>query len=124
MTFATTGGTYPRSTWPRNGWGPRWSAPGCHPVDVSWRFDGDIFAINWIERDGPAVLPPERCGFGSTVVDLMAKRTVDGEVELDYAPSGLTWRLTCPAANALERTNILYKNSEPASAPVGATGSI
>jgi hypothetical protein len=32
----------------------------------------------------------------------MAKRTVDGEVELDYAPSGLTWRLTCPAANAVE----------------------
>jgi hypothetical protein len=27
---------------------------------------------------------------------------VDGTVDLDYAPSGLTWRLTCPAANALE----------------------
>jgi two-component sensor histidine kinase len=51
---------------------------------------------------GSPVSPPERCGFGSTVVDVMAKRTVDGEVELDYAPSGLTWRLTCPAANALE----------------------
>ena len=41
-------------------------------------------------------------GFGSTVVDLMAKRTVGGEVRLDYAASGLMWRLTCPAANALE----------------------
>jgi PAS domain S-box-containing protein len=71
-------------------------------VDVSWRSDGDIFAMNWIERDGPAVLPPERRGFGSTVVDLMAKRTVDGDVQLDYAPAGLVWRLTCPAANALE----------------------
>jgi hypothetical protein len=27
---------------------------------------------------------------------------VDGTVDLDYAPSGLTWRLTCPATNALE----------------------
>jgi hypothetical protein len=32
----------------------------------------------------------------------MAERSVDGKVDLDYAPSGLTWRLACPAANALE----------------------
>jgi len=32
----------------------------------------------------------------------MAERSVDGAVDLDYAPSGLTWRLTCPAASALE----------------------
>ena len=25
-------------------------------------------------------------------------------VALDYSPSGLTWRLTCPAKNALEGT--------------------
>jgi two-component sensor histidine kinase len=35
--------------------------------------------------------------------DLLAKRAVSGEVELDYAPSGLERSLTCPAANALER---------------------
>jgi PAS domain S-box-containing protein len=72
-------------------------------VDVGWRIGGDIFAMSWTERDGPPVQPPERRGFGSTVIDSMAKRTVSGEVELDYAPSGLEWRLTCPAANALER---------------------
>jgi PAS domain S-box-containing protein len=71
-------------------------------VDVGWQLDGDVFAMNWTERNGPPVSPPERRGFGSTVVDVMAKRTVGGEVELDYAPSGLAWRLTCPAANALE----------------------
>jgi hypothetical protein len=32
----------------------------------------------------------------------MAKATVGGEVQLDYAHSGLMWRLTCSAANALE----------------------
>jgi PAS domain S-box-containing protein len=72
-------------------------------VDVGWQIGGDIFAMSWTERDGPPVRPPERRGFGSTVIDSMAKRTVSGEVELDYAPSGLEWRLTCPAANALER---------------------
>jgi hypothetical protein len=34
----------------------------------------------------------------------MVKRAVGGEVELDYALSGLEWHLTCPAANALEAT--------------------
>jgi two-component sensor histidine kinase len=71
-------------------------------IDVGWRLDGDVFAMGWSERDGPPVSPPERRGFGSTVVESMVKRTVDGEVELDYAPAGLVWRLACPASNALE----------------------
>jgi PAS domain S-box-containing protein len=76
-------------------------AAGC--VDVGWRFDGDKFTVSWMERNGPPVRPPERRGFGSTVVDSMVTRTVGGEVQLDYAPSGLVWRLTCPAANVSER---------------------
>jgi two-component sensor histidine kinase len=71
-------------------------------VDVGWQFDGEIFAMSRTERNGPLVSRPERRGFGSTVIVSMAKRTVDGEVRVDYAPSGLVWRLTCPAANALE----------------------
>jgi len=76
---------------------------GVGRVDVDWQFDGDIFAMSWTERNGPPVSPPEQHGFGTTVIASMAKRTVDGEVQLDYAPSGLMWRLTCSAANALER---------------------
>jgi two-component sensor histidine kinase len=71
-------------------------------VDVRWRLDGDIFAMSWTERNGPPVSRPERRGFGSTVVGSMAKLSVGGEVELNYAPSGLMWRLICPAANAVE----------------------
>src|SRR5215475_5207924 len=71
-------------------------------IDVYWRTDGDTLTMGWIERDGPTVSPPVQQGFGSTVVASMAKATVGGEVQLDYAPSGLIWRLTCPTANALE----------------------
>jgi hypothetical protein len=35
-------------------------------------------------------------------MEAMAERSVDGTVDLDYVPSGVTWRLTCSAANALE----------------------
>jgi PAS domain S-box-containing protein len=71
-------------------------------VDVSWQSEGDVFIMTWRERDGPPMQPPKRRGFGTTVIDSMAKVATDGEVQLDYAPSGLVWRLRCPAANALE----------------------
>ena len=71
-------------------------------VDVGWGTDGDTFTMSWTEREGPLVSTPKRGGFGTTVVERMAKQSVEGMVELDYAPSGLSWRLTCPAAKALE----------------------
>ena len=58
--------------------------------------------MSWTERDGPPVLAPPRYGFGTVVMQEMAERGVAGTVDLDYAASGMTWRLTCPAANALE----------------------
>jgi PAS domain S-box-containing protein len=71
-------------------------------VDVSWQSEGDVFTMIWTERDGPPVQPPKRRGFGSTVIDSTAKLATDGQVQLDYAPSGLVWRLRCPAAKALK----------------------
>jgi PAS domain S-box-containing protein len=73
-------------------------------VDICWT-DGETFTMSWVERHGPPVSAPKRRGFGTTVMEAMAERSVDGTVDLDYAPSGLAWRLTCPAANALEPAN-------------------
>jgi PAS domain S-box-containing protein len=71
-------------------------------VDICWATDGDTFTMSWTERDGPQVSPPQRRGFGTVVMQEMAERSMDGKVDLDYAPSGVTWRVTCPVANALE----------------------
>jgi PAS domain S-box-containing protein len=72
-------------------------------VDICWATaDRDTFTMSWIERDGPPVPRPQRRGFGTIVMEAMAERSVAGTVDLDYAPSGVTWRLTCPVANALE----------------------
>jgi two-component sensor histidine kinase len=75
-------------------------------VDVAWATDrgtgGDIFTMTWTETNGPPVSAPTRRGFGTIVIDAMAESSVAGTVDLDYAPSGVRWRLTCPAANALE----------------------
>jgi two-component sensor histidine kinase len=73
-------------------------------VDIHWGTHGNTFAMSWIERDGPPVFVPKRRGFGTIVMEAMTERSVDGTVDVDYAASGLTWRLTCPAGNALEGT--------------------
>jgi PAS domain S-box-containing protein len=72
-------------------------------VEADWRVGGDTFAMSWIERNGPPVSHPEQRGFGSVVITSMVEQTVGGEVQLDYAPTGVVWSLTCPAVNALER---------------------
>jgi PAS domain S-box-containing protein len=71
-------------------------------VDVRWSIAGDNLTISWTERDGPLVSAPRRRGFGTIVMEAMAERSLNGTVDLDYPASGLTWRLTCPAANALD----------------------
>jgi PAS domain S-box-containing protein len=70
-------------------------------VDVCWGTGGGVFTMSWTESGGPPVSPPERRGFGTILMGVMAERSVGGEVDLDYAPEGLRWRLTCPAANAV-----------------------
>jgi len=73
---------------------------GC--VDICWGADGDSFTMSWTERKGPRVSAPERRGFGTTIVGRMVEASLSGTVDLDYAPAGVTWRLTCPKESALE----------------------
>jgi two-component sensor histidine kinase len=71
-------------------------------VSVRWGTEDDTFTVSWTEREGPTVSAPQRRGFGTVVMEAMAERSVDGKVDLHYAPSGVIWRLICPAANVLE----------------------
>jgi PAS domain S-box-containing protein len=71
-------------------------------VDIGWDADGGAFTMSWTESGGPPVSAPKRRGFGSIVMSEMAARSVGGEVDLDYAPAGVRWRLSCAAVNALE----------------------
>ncbi|MGO9172026.1 MAG: sensor histidine kinase [Rhodomicrobium sp.] len=76
-------------------------------VEVEWSLEpgeggGDTFVISWRERGGPAVTAPSREGFGSTVLCRVAKESLDAQVELNYASTGLFWRLQCPAAEVMD----------------------
>jgi two-component sensor histidine kinase len=75
-------------------------------VDVRWHAQGgednDLFTITWTERAGPTVGAPDHRGFGSTVVKTMAESSLDGDVDLDFAPTGLRWHLVCPSSKVLD----------------------
>ena len=75
-------------------------------VEIAWQVKNgtadERFTISWIERGGPPVVAPANRGYGSTVIKSMAELSLDGEVQLDFAPSGLIWRLACPATKILD----------------------
>jgi two-component sensor histidine kinase len=71
-------------------------------VEIRWDVNGE-FTLGWTESGGPNVAPPDRRGFGSTVVKAMAESSLDGDVDLDFAPAGLRWRVVCPASKVLAK---------------------
>jgi PAS domain S-box-containing protein len=79
-------------------------------VEIAWELKNgtadDQFTISWTERGGPRVLTPAHRGYGSTVIKSMAELSFDAEVQLDYPPSGLSWRLTSPTQSILDDAGV------------------
>src|SRR5690606_22043552 len=67
-------------------------------VTVGWDNPDDTFSIWWHESGGAPVRPPERTGFGTTVIQDLPRRALDAAVELEYAPDGLRWSLSCDSS--------------------------
>lgn len=71
-------------------------------VAVSWTLRGGALHLAWSETDGPAVAAPERTGLGSDIIRRSICDQLEGEVSMDWAPSGLTCALTVPAKNLVQ----------------------
>lgn len=57
-------------------------------VRVEWRTDGDELLMDWRELNGPSVTAPQRTGFGSRLIQQLA-RQVGATVEKRWEPNGL-----------------------------------
>ncbi len=67
-------------------------------VHVSWSLEEDgSLAIEWEESGGPAVLPPERRGFGTTIIHESIPHELGGEARIEYRTAGLRVRFVLPA---------------------------
>ena len=65
-------------------------------VEINWsaRDDGTGLTFSWTESNGPPVTAPIESGFGTTLIRDVPRHNLGAEVELDYLPEGLRWRLT------------------------------
>ncbi|MFN7024920.1 MAG: sensor histidine kinase [Pseudorhizobium sp.] len=71
-------------------------------VEISWeRTPEGHVALRWQEVGGPAIRQPESNGFGTTLIDRSIRYELQGEVKLDYSPTGLTCDITFPLEAAL-----------------------
>lgn len=71
-------------------------------VDVRWtRLPDGGFELIWTESGGPSVAAPTRRGFGSTLLEQVTGRELNGAAVVEYRPSGVWARLVAgPAAVA------------------------
>ncbi|WP_217271912.1 PAS domain S-box protein [Sphingopyxis sp. BSNA05] len=88
-------------------------------VEIDWKLDGEEISeqrllLDWIERGGPEVTKPSRNGFGSTVIDQILSASINGEVSLDWFPTGLVCHVNCPADKVLDNLEVSTQKSRAA----------
>jgi two-component sensor histidine kinase len=80
-------------------------------VEVTWESTaGGGFTLHWVESGGPPVKPPERRGFGSTLLDRITGRELGGEGRVEYCADGVR------AVVRADRRAIAAPASEPVAA--------
>ena len=76
-------------------------------VDINWTLEGNADAhalvLNWVELKGPAVHPPERRGFGMTLIERAFAHDVGGEAEIKFLPEGVVATLRAPLIDKQRR---------------------
>jgi PAS domain S-box-containing protein len=71
-------------------------------VHVHWRMatsnGAATFSFSWQERGGPTVMPPERKGFGTAVLEQVMAEFVGQRPEMGFEEEGFTYALECRLA--------------------------
>ncbi|WP_071796593.1 PAS domain S-box protein [Natronohydrobacter thiooxidans] len=68
-------------------------------VTVGWSISGDDnrrLHLHWRESGGPAVVAPQRRGFGSVVLEDMLAMALSAQTEVRFRQTGLEWWLDSP----------------------------
>ncbi|WP_240654671.1 HWE histidine kinase domain-containing protein [Croceicoccus ponticola] len=86
-------------------------------VHVAWEIDPDgALVIDWREIGGPAVMPPKRRGFGTTVIETSIPHELGGEAKTFYKMAGFEARFVLPEryiASSRERDEQTKKIAAP-----------
>ncbi len=67
-------------------------------VEVGWhRNSGRDLIVTWRERDGPPVRPPNRKGFGTTIIERSVPYDLGGNAEARYSENGFEAEFCIPS---------------------------
>ena len=83
-------------------------------VQLRWKAlpDGG-FELTWTESGGPTVTSPGRRGFGSTLLEDVTSRELNGATRIDYRPQGLVAVLRAGAAAMAPRPETVPEAPQP-----------
>jgi PAS domain S-box-containing protein len=70
-------------------------AEGRVRVEWSRAADGQL-GLRWTEAGGPPINPPTRSGFGVSMIEVMMRDSLNGEVRLDWLAEGLMCEISFP----------------------------
>lgn len=83
-------------------------------VDVRWsRTSDNGFELLWNETGGPPVFAPSHRGFGSTLLEQVTGRELNGETEVEYRRAGVRVRLRAGPAAVVERPDHMPEAPRP-----------
>lgn len=71
------------------------------------------FELTWTESGGPTVQPPARRGFGSTLLEQVTGRELNGDATVEYRPAGVAVRLRAGPQAMADRPEVLPEVSGP-----------
>jgi two-component sensor histidine kinase len=64
--------------------------------EMSGGADAPVCCMAWKERDGPAAAPPDKTGFGSTLIERSVKDQLRGTIATEFTPQGITCAIEFP----------------------------
>ena len=69
-------------------------------LEVTWQLDGSASGqwvhLQWIETGGPAVTPPSRLGFGSSLIERSITHQLEGTATPEFRAEGLYYEIAFP----------------------------
>lgn len=68
---------------------------------------GGGFELTWTETGGPTVSPPARHGFGSTLLEQVTGRELNGDAMVEFPPAGVMARLRAGPQAMAERPDVV-----------------
>ncbi len=78
-------------------------------VTIVWQVTGNgaesLLQLRWTENGGPTVMPPERKGFGSRLIEESLAMELDGEVRIYYEVSGVVCIIDAPLPGVKAKEN-------------------